>query len=75
MRTPCWIGLALGSTPDMGLVHFAPQDPYLKDCMPLQLQLKRNTKEVPEFHLLCMAPIPTSYEALSGRSKGRTGPI
>ena len=60
---------ALGLLPDMGLVHFAPQN------LPSQFQLMRDTQEVPKFDLLCMVPIPTSYEALRGRSKGRTRPI
>ena len=59
----------------MGLVRFALQKPYSKDWMPSQLQLKRNIKDVPEVHLLCMVPIPTSYEALRGYLKGRTRPI
>ena len=59
----------------MGLVHFAPSTPYLKDWMPSQLQLKRNIGEVHGVHLLCMVPIPTSYVALRGRSRGRTRPI
>lgn len=75
MRAPCWIGFAMGSLPDMGLVRFAPQSPYSKDWMPSQLQLLRNIKDVPEVHLLWMSPIPTSYEALRGHSKGRTRPI
>ena len=75
MRTPCYIGFAFSSLSDMGLVHFAPANPSSKDWMPSQLQLKGNTKEVPELHLLCIVPITTSYEALRGRSKGRTGPI
>ena len=75
MRTLCWINFALGSLPDMGLVHFTPQNPYLKDWMPSHLQLMRNIKEVAGVHLLCMVPIPTSYEALKGHSRGRTRPI